>query len=116
MTSLMVILPCCVALSLRPPQDERSSPDAHEPGRERAAVADLRDAARASPSRLAGVAEAAAPPTVLLSRTLIAAATAISAAMLQATKLLFLAAAEGSSRTPAGRRRALLGDLGWAPG
>jgi hypothetical protein len=32
MTSLMVILPGCVALSLRPPQDERSSPDAHEPG------------------------------------------------------------------------------------
>jgi hypothetical protein len=49
----------------------------------------------------------------LLTRTLIAAATAISAAMLQATKLLFLVAAEGSSRAPAGRRRALLGDLGW---
>jgi hypothetical protein len=56
------------------------------------------------------------PPPVLLSRTLIAAATAISTATLQATKLLFLVAAEGSSRTPAGRRRALLGDLGWAPG
>jgi hypothetical protein len=52
----------------------------------------------------------------LLTRTLIAAATAIIAAMLQATKLLFLAAAEGSSRAPAGRRRVLLGDLGWAPG
>jgi hypothetical protein len=32
MTSLMVILPCCVGLSLRPRQDERSSPDLHEPG------------------------------------------------------------------------------------
>src|SRR6185437_11382066 len=54
------------------------------------------------------------PPTVLLTRTLIAAATAIGAAMLQATKLLFLAAAEGSSRAPAGRRRVLPDDLSWA--
>jgi hypothetical protein len=49
---LVVIPPWCAGLSLRPRQHERSSPDAHEPGRERAAFADLCDAARASPSRL----------------------------------------------------------------
>jgi hypothetical protein len=75
----MVIPPWCAGLSLRPRQHERSSPDAHEPGRERAAVADLGGAARASPSRAPAQPEAVAPATVLLSRTLIAAARVISA-------------------------------------
>jgi hypothetical protein len=48
---LMVIAPRCAGLSRRPRQHEWSSPDAHEPRRERAAVADPGGDARASPSR-----------------------------------------------------------------
>jgi hypothetical protein len=59
----LMVIPPGAGLSLRARQRERSSPDAHEPGRERAAVADPGGDGRASPS-CADLAEAVAPATV----------------------------------------------------